>query len=130
MLDVDNFKYINDTYGHKIGDTILINLAQALQTHSRKTDIVCRYGGEEFIILLPNTNIHGAKSLADKIRAHIEECSLDINKETKVKFTVSVGVSQVDADKEKNFESAIKRADDALYEAKETGKNKVCLGEA
>ena len=125
MLDVDNFKQINDNYGHKIGDFVLIELANILLSLSRKSDIICRFGGEEFIILLPQTNLEGANFMAEKIRRHIEESALPLDNLNQLKFTVSLGVSQVNILVDKNIEDCIKRSDDALYEAKNSGKNRV-----
>jgi len=121
MLDIDNFKNINDTYGHKIGDDVIVALANILKQHSRSSDIVCRFGGEEFILLLPDTNKEGAFVIAQKIRRLVEE--LKIIK--RISFTVSVGVSELDLENDKNIEDVIKRADDALYAAKNSGKNRV-----
>ncbi|WP_297442171.1 diguanylate cyclase [Sulfurimonas sp.] len=123
MLDIDDFKKINDTFGHKVGDDVLVSLAKTLKEESRKSDIICRFGGEEFILLLPNTDIKGAYVIAQKIRKKIHE--LRVNHD--VKFTVSIGVSEVDLAKEETIEQSIKRADDALYEAKRSGKDRVCL---
>ena len=127
MLDVDNFKQVNDNYGHKIGDLVLIELANILLNQSRKSDIVCRFGGEEFIILLPQTNLEGADFMAEKIIKYIEKSTLTLDNSKQLKFTVSLGVSQVNILVDKNIEDCIKRSDDALYEAKNTGKNKVCV---
>ena len=124
MIDIDKFKSVNDTYGHKFGDDVLIALAVSLEKNSRKSDVICRFGGEEFIILLPKTSMDGAKIIAEKIRKNVEVLTVD-NKE--VNFTVSIGVSQVDVQTESNIEIAIMRADSALYEAKNSGKNRVCI---
>jgi polar amino acid transport system substrate-binding protein len=126
MIDVDNFKQINDNYGHKIGDLVLINLASILISQIRKSDIICRFGGEEFIILLPQTNLEGAALMAEKIRTHIERSNLPLANSGQLNFTVSLGVSQVNILADKNIEDCIKRSDDALYDAKNSGKNKVC----
>ena len=127
MIDVDNFKQVNDNYGHKIGDLVLIELANILLNQSRKSDIVCRFGGEEFIILLPQTNLEGADFMAEKIRKYIEKSILSLDDSKQLKFTVSLGVSQVNISVDKNIEDCIKRSDDALYEAKNSGKNKICI---
>ncbi len=126
MLDIDKFKNVNDTYGHKVGDDVIIALSNKLLEHQRKSDICCRYGGEEFVILLPNTSINGANVLAQKIREDIEALTINTSSNKDLKFTVSLGVSQVNLENEYNIELALKRADDALYEAKETGRNRVC----
>jgi diguanylate cyclase (GGDEF)-like protein len=126
MFDIDNFKKINDTYGHKAGDEVIIALANKLIETKRKSDISCRFGGEEFVALLPNTSIEGAKTLANKIREVIENYEV-ISEDKKIKFTISLGVSKVDVENENSIEEALKRADDALYEAKNSGKNRVCV---
>ena len=126
MLDIDNFKKINDTYGHKVGDDVIVAVSETLLSSSRDSDIVCRFGGEEFILLLPKTELHGSEVMAEKIRAKIENLSVVIENEIAISFTVSLGATEIILDDTQSLESAIKRADDALYEAKETGKNKVC----
>jgi len=127
MMDIDNFKIINDTYGHKIGDNVIVVIANILQTMSRESDIVSRYGGEEFLILLPKTDKDGAIVIAEKIRQKIQGLSLKVHDEEEINFTVSVGVAEVKVGDEKDIEAGIKRADDALYEAKKSGKNKTCI---
>ena len=125
MLDIDKFKNVNDTYGHQVGDDVIIELANKLMECQRQSDIVCRYGGEEFVILLPNTSIDGAKVVAEKIREEVESLSINLLTNEKLNFTISLGVSQVNLENESNIELALKRADDALYIAKENGRNKV-----
>ncbi len=127
MLDIDKFKNVNDTYGHKVGDEVIIAFANTLMKDQRKSDVSCRYGGEEFVILLPNTSLEGASIVAQKIREDIETLVLKLISNEDLKFTISLGVSIVNIEKEKNIELALKRADDALYEAKESGRNRVCL---
>jgi diguanylate cyclase (GGDEF)-like protein len=126
ILDIDKFKSINDTYGHDVGDIVIINLANYLKQRQRKSDIVSRFGGEEFVILLPNTSLENAKNLAEDIRKDIQNSTLEFNLKSALQYTVSIGVSQIDIKNEKNIESALKRADKALYEAKNNGRNKVC----
>lgn len=125
MMDIDNFKLVNDTYGHQFGDEVIITLSHRLIENQRKSDIVCRYGGEEFVILLPNTNIDGAQVVAEKIREDIENITVNITEDSYLKFTVSIGVSMVRMEEEYTIEAVLKRADDALYEAKQSGKNRV-----
>ena len=127
MLDIDKFKNINDTYGHQVGDEVIIELSNKLKELQRKSDVVCRYGGEEFIILLPNTSIDGAKMVAQNIRVDIESIVVYLEQNKELRFTVSLGVSQIDIINETNIEASLKRADDAMYEAKQTGRNKVCI---
>jgi len=126
MLDIDKFKNINDTYGHKIGDEVIVFLSNKLQELTRDSDIVCRYGGEEFVILLPKTSLDEAVIIAKRIREEIESISLYIQNNQEIKYTVSLGVSKVETE-DTNIEITLKRADDALYEAKNSGRNRVCI---
>lgn len=126
MMDIDDFKTINDSYGHKIGDDVIVVISNILLTMSRESDIVCRFGGEEFLMLLPKTDITGAAIIAEKMRAKVEELRLSVDKNQEIKFTMSLGISEVEVGSEKDIERAIKRADDALYNAKRSGKNRVC----
>jgi diguanylate cyclase (GGDEF)-like protein len=124
MLDIDKFKNFNDTYGHDLGDKVIIALANKLIDTQRKSDLICRYGGEEFVILLSNTSIDGAVSTAQSIRKNMENIRLDFEG-NQLHFTVSIGVSCM-IEGEESIEKALKRADRALYEAKHSGRNKVC----
>ena len=124
-LDIDDFKKINDTYGHDGGDKVLISLAKYLISSSRTSDLVARFGGEEFIILLPKTDIYGAEILAEKIRYGIESLSVDVEENQSVKFTVSIGLSEIKFSDEESMDDALKRSDHALYRAKFNGKNRV-----
>ena len=125
MLDIDKFKNVNDTYGHQVGDDVIIKLAQILQQLTRKSDVVFRLGGEEFLILLPETGMEGARSLAETLRIEVEKVLIRLEDGTELRFTISIGVSQVEAG-EQNFDASMTRADTALYEAKESGRNRVC----
>jgi len=122
ILDIDNFKNINDTFGHQKGDNILVTISNILKNTSRTTDCCARWGGEEFIILLPNSDVNGAIIKAENLRSTIENT---ISNPAKV--TCSFGVS--DAYKEDDtIDNIIMRADQALYQAKYMGKNRVeCL---
>jgi len=127
MLDIDNFKVYNDLLGHQAGDTILRDLAGLLKNQSRKIDFPCRYGGEEFTILLPHTEKDEAYAIAERIRQDIEKYPFaheDVlpNK----KFTVSLGVSAF-PENGNSPQELIAHADKALYEAKSRGKNNTCL---
>ncbi len=124
MLDVDHFKSINDNFGHQGGDAVLKSIAELLQKNSRKYDIVCRYGGEEFMMVLPSTDHKSAMTVAEKIREKINENKVAYHNEL-ISTTMSIGVSQLHIDVEENADNLIKRADDALYEAKNSGRNKV-----
>ena len=127
MLDIDKFKNVNDTYGHKVGDEVIIALADELRSSQRKSDIICRYGGEEFVVVLPKSSLEGIKIVAEKLRLSISSLEIDLKNAKKLKFTVSIGVSCVDFEKESTIEQALKRADNALYVAKDSGRNRVCL---
>lgn len=119
IIDFDNFKDINDTYGHLAGDKVIVETANIIKNQIRKIDIFARWGGEEFMLILPNTNNINAKELSNRIRKEIEE-HVFING---VRITCSVGVSQLTRDDD--VVSLIEKADLALYAAKQDGKNKV-----
>ena len=119
MVDIDHFKSINDTYGHNLGDTVLKRVASLLLKSIRKTDSVGRWGGEEFMILLPNTTLIQAHVVAEKIRYNIEQASI-IPQKT---ITISLGIAE--HHQESNPDPLIQRADAALYHAKERGRNQV-----
>lgn len=119
LFDIDNFKMINDNYGHNVGDIALKQIAELTLKNVREHDTVTRWGGEEFIVLLPETDVDGAIQVAEKIRIAIEK----FEDKHIPKFTSSFGVAQLQY--EDSHESFIQRVDEALYEAKRTGKNKV-----
>lgn len=125
MVDVDHFKSFNDKYGHLHGDYVLKRIAELLAANLREVDTVARFGGEEFIALLPDTDIAGAQNVAEKLRSIIdsERFSTAKNKETH-KITISVGIS-VYPDDARNLEDLIDHADIALYDAKDSGRNQV-----
>ncbi|NQY21672.1 MAG: diguanylate cyclase [Campylobacteraceae bacterium] len=119
LMDIDFFKKINDTYGHKIGDDVLVEIAKLIKNNIRGIDVLGRWGGEEFLIICPETNIFGAVMLAGKIRKVIENYKFkEVNK-----ITCSFGVTEYY--KNENIEESFNRADKALYIAKEQGRNKV-----
>lgn len=126
MIDLDKFKAVNDQYGHRIGDHTLILFSKIFKKNSRQSDVACRWGGEEFVLLLPNTSIDAALHVAEKIRAKVEQASLPLDDGRSLNFTVSIGVTLFDYNKDKNILDAINRADKALYNAKNSGRNKVC----
>ncbi len=123
MLDVDFFKGFNDRYGHKCGDLVLTRIARVMTETVRATDAVGRWGGEEFLILLPETSIAGALELAEKIRHRIEESRIDYDG-IEVKVTVTAGVAECRGGAEK-IDDCIRRADEALLAAKAAGRNRV-----
>jgi len=123
ILDIDNFKTINDTFGHDIGDVIIKKLVNIIKTIIRSNDYIVRYGGDEFVVLLPNANINNAKKVGEKIIESIHEK----NKEEAIEklfFTVSIGSAQIN-ESDIDIENIISRADMSLYEAKKLGKD--CL---
>jgi len=125
MFDIDDFKSVNDTYGHHVGDKVIIGVADILLANTRKSDIVCRYGGEEYIILLPDTELESSKQVAENIRALVEDMVITYDKNKELRVTISIGVSMVDLKSDSDIEVAINKADNALYEAKRSGKNRV-----
>ncbi|MEW5691916.1 MAG: diguanylate cyclase [Candidatus Hydrogenedentota bacterium] len=122
MLDIDNFKLFNDTYGHQEGDRLLINVSRIMKSCVRVNDIVCRYGGEEFAIILVETEKEGAKIVAERIRKEIEEFKFTIGSERRGS-TISIGIGTWETGWTK--EMLINKADKALYKAKSLGKNRV-----
>ncbi len=130
LIDIDNFKDLNDTYGHQFGDTILKELAMILKQSSRETDYVCRYGGEEFTLILPQTNKEKAYEIAERLRSRIEQYSFSPYTQPKnLKLTISLGVATYPVDAITK-EELISKADKAMYIAKFSGKNKSCLADA
>jgi len=123
VWDVDDFKKVNDTYGHKAGDKVLVTIATLLKDQVRETDFIARFGGEEFVMLLPETNINDAVSVVEKLRAGIEDCQFH-HGEQRVPITVSGGMTQFK--KGDTIEIAFERADQFLYKAKGSGKNRCC----
>jgi two-component system cell cycle response regulator len=123
MIDIDHFKVVNDTYGHIVGDAVLRDIAQSLQTHTRRSDFVGRYGGEEFVVVLPETGLGKALVLAEKLRAQVEKLSVQCDGHTVKGTTISIGVA--DYDKDVDSDSLIGRSDKRLYEAKANGRNQV-----
>jgi len=119
IIDIDNFKKINDTYGHKKGDSILKKVGEVIKHSVRNTDLAFRYGGEEFVVLLPNTSLKDAVSIAKRIKDAIpQNVKLD-----NTPVTVSGGIGEYD--KKEDFKEFFKRVDNALYEAKRKGKNQI-----
>jgi len=118
MIDLDNFKLVNDTYGHQTGDDVLIQVAQILSESCRTTDAVGRYGGEEFIIIMPDTNDWDAALLLGRIKTCIEETSFKEG----IRITFSCGISELNGE---SVHGILKSSDIMLYEAKKKGKNRV-----
>lgn len=124
FIDIDHFKAINDEYGHDCGDMALASVANWIRECARGSDTVFRYGGEEFVILLGDTDLQGAAIMAERIRSNIEAHTLAYGMDV-LNITASLGVSQLREDD--SLEGFIKRADQAMYRAKRQGRNQVCL---
>ncbi|MDD2660630.1 MAG: diguanylate cyclase [Methylococcales bacterium] len=125
MVDIDHFKKINDIFGHNIGDQVIIEIVNISADFLRKSDVFSRFGGEEFIILLPETALELATTIAEKLCAKIANSPIRIPEKNLV-ITVSAGVTQVEAHDD-TLEKIIKRADTALYQAKQQGRNRVVV---
>jgi len=125
MLDIDHFKLINDTYGHQAGDLVLKTLATIFQEVLRNVDIIGRMGGEEFAVMLPETDIDQATEVAERLREVILEDEVSLPVGLRINFTVSIGIATL-IDKRSNIDMLLYEADKALYRAKHTGRNKVC----
>lgn len=123
LLDLDNFKKINDTFGHSIGDRFLVALSRKLSEVSRESDVLCRYGGEEFLLVMTGAKLEVALSRAEKLRQSVEDISIDIDG-IRVGITISLGVSEYPTHGE-NSEETIEKADKALYASKQNGRNRV-----
>lgn len=127
ILDIDFFKKVNDTYGHQYGDYVLKTVADLMKATFRKTDLLYRYGGEELIMIMPETNLEGAIIPVQRLRRSVEEYDFDYNG-VKSKVTVSIGLTMNHQDLNSPAE-ILKTADEALYKAKESGRNRVILHE-
>jgi len=122
FFDIDHFKDVNDNYGHECGDIALTSAANCIKDAVRGSDIIFRYGGEEFVILLSDTNIAGAQVIAERIRKNVENHTIAYGMEI-IKLTASLGISTLRADDDSD--SIIQRADNAMYHAKEKGRNQI-----
>ncbi|SNZ06516.1 diguanylate cyclase (GGDEF) domain-containing protein [Persephonella hydrogeniphila] len=123
VLDLDNFKYINDTYGHDVGDIVLKDFVKTVKGMISTRELFFRIGGEEFVLILPGADIKKAVEIAEKIRKAVEQREIDINGR-KIKYTVSIGIAQI-KDKDTDIYSVLHRADKMLYVAKRSGKNRI-----
>ena len=128
MIDVDGFKLVNDRYGHDWGDIVLKEVARVLREKTRKSDIPVRYGGEEFVLMLPEVALEGAAQAAEKIRQEIKELKFNPDSGPSFSVTVSVGVASTSRQSYEDGQAAVKDADLALYRAKKNGKNRVEAG--
>ncbi len=127
MIDVDKFKSINDTLGHQVGDRVLAEVARLIGKNSRRSDIIGRYGGDEFVVLLPEIPTEQAIVYAERMRNRVEQLRLDLTELTQgATFAISLGVGSL-IDDDLDFDDLVARVDKALYAAKNRGRNRVCL---
>jgi diguanylate cyclase (GGDEF)-like protein len=124
MVDIDWFKKINDSYGHEVGNMVLEELSQIIKGCIRDVDIFCRYGGEEFVVILPQTPVREAEQIGERIRSEVETRVMTYEENIRLKITVSVGVSAF-PENGRSHEELVSAADQALYQAKGSGKNLV-----
>lgn len=126
MIDIDKFKNVNDTYGHEAGDMILKNVASVISLNLRNEEVICRYGGEEFLVILPMANLHKAGLVAERLRLVIEQQTC-YHKDRLILVTISLGVSSLSSLVTQNTNDLINTADTALYHAKHMGRNRVAV---
>lgn len=124
MMDLDHFKKVNDAYGHPVGDMVLKGVAKMLKQSVRQSDITCRYGGEEFAAILPDTNIKAARTLCERFSKMVETKQFDHNA-SHFRVTISMGVAYYSKELDPSLETFIRLADDALYRAKNEGRNRI-----
>ena len=122
MIDIDHFKVVNDSFGHEVGDRVLFEVARAIKTDLRQIDILARFGGEEFIVLLPESNREQARLTAEKIRSAIAELKIE-ELNPGFRLTISLGVAGKSADDVSSLSDLLRQADVALYAAKKAGRN-------
>ncbi|MDA0236798.1 MAG: GGDEF domain-containing protein, partial [Proteobacteria bacterium] len=125
MLDIDHFKRINDGHGHAVGDTVLRDVAQAIQHSARKDDSMCRMGGEEFLVICPNTDLKAAVQAAERLRRMVERLRIQAG-ETEIQISVSIGVATREVGMTET-DALVNAADRALYRAKQAGRNRSCV---
>jgi diguanylate cyclase (GGDEF)-like protein len=124
LVDIDRFKDVNDTYGHKAGDEALIQLGDLARRTSRRSDVVGRYGGDEFLFVLPRASLEAALKFAERFRTHVAEHVFSLSARVEMRMNVSVGVAEFDTENGGKPSALVKEADQALYEAKTKGRNR------
>jgi len=126
MIDIDGFKAINDLYGHETGDRAIQSVAEALRLHRRTYDLLCRWGGEEFLVLMPGCDAASAAAAAERVRVAIGSAVIDLPGGGGLRMTVSIGVAVGGPGANPRMEELIHRADTSMYKAKKGGKDRVC----
>lgn len=126
MIDLDRFKQVNDQWGHEVGNKVLKSTANLIKEMTRQLDIQCRYGGEEFVVILPATNILLASQVAERLRKRIQASRITVGDDS-FEVTASIGLAVKAAGEHGSASKLIKAADECLYEAKETGRNRICF---
>ncbi len=129
MLDIDHFKNVNDTWGHEIGNQALIHITRLIVQSVRKLDIPCRYGGEEFAVILPDTRLRASVPVAERIRNRIENTPLPLHGNHQLDMTASLGIATYLHNQSITVEELIRQADSFLYQSKQNGRNQVCHAE-
>jgi two-component system cell cycle response regulator len=125
IMDIDHFKAVNDTHGHDIGDEVLREFAKRLGANIRGLDLACRYGGEEFVVVMPETDASFAYMVAERLRKSIEMNPIEISRAPgKISITISIGIAAWEGEND-TAEALLHRADQALYSAKRSGRNRV-----
>lgn len=126
MLDIDHFKSVNDTYGHAVGDEVLKHFSTVCLELARDIDVIARIGGEEFVVMLPETDTEGAYIFGERFRQQIDNSSITIDEKT-IKYSVSIGISTLEIESDNDIATILQRADSALYEAKKSGRNRCVI---
>ena len=130
MVDIDDFKKVNDTYGHKAGDMVLIKMAEVFTANLRKNDFVGRYGGEEFAFIFPQTELKNAYQVTMIFKRLMQNLDISFLDDNKLSLSISCGVSTAYPAKEgDSVDALVQRADEALYDAKRAGKNRIMVKE-
>jgi two-component system cell cycle response regulator len=125
IMDIDHFKSVNDTHGHDIGDEVLREFANRISANIRGIDLACRYGGEEFVVVMPDTDVDFAYTIAERLRKSVETTPIEISRAPgALNVTISIGIA-ASAGGDDNAEKLLHRADQALYRAKREGRNRV-----
>lgn len=127
MLDLDHFKDVNDSNDHLVGSTVLKEIGRVLKEHTRKSDIQIRYGGDEFVVIMPETPVDSALRVSERVRKTISELNMTVNPDYVVKVTASLGVATFDKTRHNEYWELLREADMAMYSAKKMGRNRVCL---